>query len=735
MRTIPHRWSFTGLLAWAMTAMAVSTLHADPRMDWTSWRGPEHNGVSREVGLVDSWSPEGENLLWVREDLGTISTPIVMDGRMYVLARADEGTDIEGERVVCVDAATGKTIWEHKFNVFLSDVPAERVGWSSVVGDPETGNVYALGVCNLFMCLDGKTGKVVWERSMSEEFGMLNTYGGRTNVPIIFEDLVIISGVTIGWGDMARPSHRFLGMNKKTGEVVWYSSTSPLPDDTTYSTPTLAVINGQRMMVFGAGDGDVWAFQPRTGKPIWQYKFSRRGLNVTPLVVGNTVYTGQSEENLDDNTMGALVAIDGTKTGDVTQSAEIWRVKEVMVGKSSPIFVDDRLYAVDDGAGLFVVDPKTGKTLHKQKLGAMMRSSLLYADGKVYACDAAGRWYIFKPDGDKVKIIHRLRLRSTGCFGSPIVSHGRIYLPTTSALYCIGKEGHEPKLGEVPPAPEEDPVSADPTPAQLLLSPAETLVKPGEQVKYTVKLFNSKGQFLKEVEDAEFSVDDFAQIDGKGVLTTSKDAKHVACNVTAKVGDLMATARVRIVPSLPWKFDFADGQIPITWNGARYRHVPRAIDGDYVMVKVTTIPKGTRSQSWMGHTDFHDYSIQADVQAQPGTDKLPDIGMICQRYTLDMMGASQKLQVRTWPPQLRMAKTIPFEWKAGVWYTMKLQASNEGDVAVVRAKVWERDKPEPKEWAIEATDKFPNRNGSPGLYGNATNAEIFIDNIAVTPNK
>src|SRR5580704_6368783 len=128
-------------------------------MDWPNWRGPELNGVSRETGLVDRWTPEGQNVLWKREDLGGRSTPICMRGKLYTLVRDHPDTDIEGEKVVCLDAATGKTIWENVFNVFLSDVPAPRVGWSSVVGDPETGNVFSLGVCGFLQCINGQTGK------------------------------------------------------------------------------------------------------------------------------------------------------------------------------------------------------------------------------------------------------------------------------------------------------------------------------------------------------------------------------------------------------------------------------------------------------------------------------------------------------------------------------------------------------------------------------------------------
>ncbi len=126
--------------------------------DWPYWRGPHFNGVSYETGLIDTWDAQGgpqSNVLWQRDDLGGRSTPVVLNGRLYTIVSAEPGTPREGERVVCVDAATGKDIWENRFNVWLSDVPDTRVGWSSCVADPETGNVYALGVFGYFLCMDG----------------------------------------------------------------------------------------------------------------------------------------------------------------------------------------------------------------------------------------------------------------------------------------------------------------------------------------------------------------------------------------------------------------------------------------------------------------------------------------------------------------------------------------------------------------------------------------------------
>jgi hypothetical protein len=210
----------------------------------------------------------------------------------------------------------------------------------------------------------------------------------------------------------------------------------------------------------------------------------------------------------------------------------------------------------------------------------------------------------------------------------------------------------------------------------------------------------------------------------------------VVVTVTAQVGEMTSKARIRVIPPLPWKFTFDDKQVPGTWIGAAYRHQPKEFDGQSVLVKISTIPKGTRSQSWMGFTSFHDYTIQADLYASGEIDRRADMGLINQRYTLDLMGKGQ-LQIRSWTPrlELRFAKTIPFDWTPGQWYTMKFR-SETGTVGVtLKGKVWKRGEPEPTEWTIEATDKTPNLSGSPGLFGNSSVAEFYIDNVEVSANK
>jgi outer membrane protein assembly factor BamB len=728
---------------------------ADP-LDWPMWRGPEQNGISRETGLPAEWEIDGENMLWKSADLATRSTPIVMNGKLYTLARSNPETTKEGEKVICADAATGKILWENKFNVFLSDVPAERVAWGVVCGDPETGKIYAMGVCGLFQCIDGETGKTLWQHSLSEEFGLLSTYGGRTNVATVFENLVIISAVMTNWGDQAIPAHRFIAFDKATGEVVWFNGTSLRPDDTTYSTPTFHVIGGQQVMVFGSGDGMVWGFQPRTGKALWSYKLSARGLNVSPLVVDDVVYMAQSEENPDDSSMGAIAALNvvGAK-GDVTATAAKWREKKLMVGKSSPVLIDGRLYAFDDGNIMYLLDAKTGEQLQRptRLLGSIMRASPLYADGRIYACTTSA-WHVITPTKDGAKVTHKLRF-PTGeeIHGSPIVSHGRIYLPTINAMYCIGFKDAKPAATARPELPKET-EAADKSPAHVQIVPAEGLLRPGDKVQYRAYLYNALGQKIGEATDAKFSVSGGGEISASGAFAAASEPKHSGVIVTCEAAGLKGTARTRVVPNLPWSFDFnatpvdvpnpvtkaLEGEPPVTWIGARYRHKIREKDGEKVMVKVTTIPKGTRSQSWMGHPDLHDYTIQAEVkgskkQTQEGI-KRPDMGVIAQRYTLDLMGNSQKVQIRSWTAQLqgRFAVDVPFAWEPDTWYVLKFRAETAGDKAVLKGKVWKKGDAEPAEWTITGTDEVGNLQGSPGLFGNASDAEITYDNITVTPN-
>ena len=155
---------------------------------------------------------------------------------------------------MALDADTGKVVWEYKFNIFQSDVPPHRVGWASPAADPETGNIYALGVGATVIALSSD-GKLLWERSIGEEFAAFTTHGGRTMSPLVDGDLVIVSAAVSNWGTRRTAQHRFVALDKRTGEIVYVASPGGRPYDTDYAAPIIATINGTRLLISGSGDG------------------------------------------------------------------------------------------------------------------------------------------------------------------------------------------------------------------------------------------------------------------------------------------------------------------------------------------------------------------------------------------------------------------------------------------------------------------------------------------------
>jgi hypothetical protein len=448
-----------------------------------------------------------------------------------------------------------------------------------------------------------------------------------------------------------------------------------------------------------------------------------------------------------------------------------------------PVVLGDRVYFVDDGAKIYAFDKKTGDTVGKpvKLLGTIVRGSPLVADGKLYACSTSG-WHVLEPTKEGLKFVNRMRFDDEDeVTASPIACNGLVYLTTNARLYCIGEKMAGPgDSRDSGPSPDIVAASTGGTsgePAWVQVVPAEAQIAAGATVPLKVRLFDAAGRFVKE-SPAEFATT-AGGMSKEGVYTAPASG-HTAAIITAKVGSLEGKSRVRSMPPLPWRFDFEDiplaadpktgvvkGEPPLPWIGMRYRHVVREVDGSKCLVKITTIPKGTRSQGWIGPIGLHDYSVQADFRAQetgvekpgsPASDtskssgsdadafakkfgnpaalekaRMPDMGLVAQRYTLDLMGASQQLQLRSWPPQVAtyFSKTIPFAWEAGRWYTMKLEARTKDGSAVLRGKVWPRGEKEPEAWTIEGVHAAGNLQGSPGFFGNSKDSEISIDNVSV----
>lgn len=266
----------------------------------------------------------------------------------------------------------------------------------------------------------------------------------------------------------------------------------------------------------------------------------------------------------------------------------------------------------------------------------------------------------------------------------------------------------------------------------LLITPAETLTS-GEPVEFSVIGFDANGQQTSGIGATAWTQIGLTGTLQDGQFTPTESAGAHAGTVTVQSGDMKATARVRVIPSLPWTEDFETielEKIPTHWIGATGKFFVREKDGNKVLVK-TPVQRGlNRSNVYLGPSTMKDYQIQVDLMGTKNRRRLPDMGLIANRYTLDMLGRHQRLQIRSWASDLRMAKTLDFAWETDVWYTMKMMVEVIEDKAVIRGKVWRTGEPEPAAWTITVEDPLPNREGSPGIYGYSA-TEIYYDNLKV----
>ncbi len=715
--------------------------------DWSHWRGPQQNGSSDSTDLPTSWSADGENLVW-RAPYGTRSTPVVHDGQVYLINAAGEG-ETQQERVVALDFKTGELKWEHRFNVFLTDIVAHRLGWANPCVDPASGQIYAHGVQGLFFCFD-RDGKIVWQRSLTEEFGRVSGYGGRTNSPIIYGDLVIISFLNSSWGPQGKGLHRFLAMDKNTGQVIWWSEAEGAPLDTTYSVPVITTLGGTDLMITGVADGTVRAFKAATGEPVWKFDLSKRGINSSVVVIGNKVYASHSEENFDSSDMGRLVCINAEGQGDITASNEVWRINGLGAGYASPTVGDGMLFVADNAANLHAVNPETGSVYWKFNYGNAAKGSPVYADGKIYVGEESGKFHVLKVskkgcerlDADSFELEN----------GSPIeiqataaVVDGRVLLSTKTDTYCIGKKKAASSSSSVSPVTKGTPGE----PSFLITVPAETVLKPGEKAVFVARRYDKNGHFVDEAE-AEWTLKGLPGAVKMGHYEVPASAVMSAGMLTAKVGELESTARVRIVPNLPYSQDFESieaGGNPSGWITSRLKTQVIELDGQKVLRKFADKPSPifARLRSYIMPPVEEAFTVQADMLGKKKKRFYPDMGVINKGYMLILMGTTRKPVARlvTWDPMPRLQVDVAYDWKPDVWYSVKLSVEkNDKGQGLIRGKVWPQGEAEPDAWTVEMHDPIPTEVGSPGVYAYAVGitetspgTEVLMDNVKVFVNQ
>jgi outer membrane protein assembly factor BamB len=370
--------------------------------DWPQWLGPQRDGVWREKGLLEKFPAGGPKVLW-RTPLGTgYSGPAVANGRVYVMDRQRAvGPDgkperpsrkgiLGTERVVCLDAASGKVLWKHEYECpYKVSYPSGPRTTPLVAGK----RVYTLGAMGDLLCLEADTGRVVWAKNLMKAYGLDGppVWGFAAHPLLDGERLYCIVG---------GPGSAVVALNKDTGREIWKALSS---EEVGYSPPVLCDAGGKRQLIIWLSES-VNGLDPATGAVYWTQEFpvgrppQRPAVNIATVRCNRdrlfltTFYHGSLMLKLDTDKPGASILWKGKSNNPARPDG----LHGLM---AAPVFEGDYVYGVAADGEMCCLAADTGKVLW-QTLAATGGAK---ADcGSAFLIPQGDRFVIFNDLGDLI---------------------------------------------------------------------------------------------------------------------------------------------------------------------------------------------------------------------------------------------------------------------------------------------------------------------------------------------
>jgi outer membrane protein assembly factor BamB len=421
---------------------------------------PDRNNVSAEKNAPVDWDA-GEkgapkNIKW-SAPLGRVTwgAPVVAGGRVFIGTDNDPATPAEQRGVVkCFSEADGKLLWSASHEKLKN--PGEDDGSIGVCSTPAVAGdrVYYVSNRAELVCRAVEDGREVWSLDLRAKLGVLPNQASASSPLVVGERVFVVTGNAADYktGKIKNPTApSFLAVDRATGAVVW-SDHSPGEKIMTgqWGSPGYGVVDGVPQVAFPGGDGWLYSFEPATGKLLWKFdgkaheKRSATGEPETtfqflaaPVFAGGRVYAAIGEPEAGSGP-GALRCLDATKRGDVTATAEVWRLggEAFNDSLSMPAVADDLVFAADAPGYLYCLDAATGKKLWSDDLKANIWGSPLVVDGKVYVQSSEGAVGVYAATREK----KRLALNATlpdAAHGTPVFVNGVLYLTAQKRLFAV----------------------------------------------------------------------------------------------------------------------------------------------------------------------------------------------------------------------------------------------------------------------------------------------------------
>jgi len=372
--------------------------------DWPCWRGPNHDGISLEKGFKTTWK-EPPKVLWEATTGSAFSSFTCAGSKVYTC-----GTKDKKQVLFCLDGNTGKVIWEKPFEKERKD----GQGGDGTRATPtlDAGRGYILGGHGLLVCFDAEKGDETWRKQLNNE-----PQWGYAGSVLIEGDMAVVSP---GGSDGG-----LLALDKKTGKEIWNCTKEPAG----YSTPYPFTFNGKRYIAGFLAKFMVVA-DAKTGREVWRTPWKTDyDVNAAAPIFSN----GHLFLTSGYGTGCALFKL--SEDGDKLAGKEVWRNKTFVSKFQSCILTDGVLYGTNEKRSIKCVEFMTGKELWSVE--GYANATAILADGHLIVLTEKGKLVVAKASPKEFKPIAEAKVLKGRCWTIPTLCNGKLYARNLEKAVCL----------------------------------------------------------------------------------------------------------------------------------------------------------------------------------------------------------------------------------------------------------------------------------------------------------
>ncbi|MHC4149584.1 MAG: PQQ-binding-like beta-propeller repeat protein [Planctomycetota bacterium] len=433
---------------------------AQAQENWPQWRGPDANGVGSATNLPTTWTTT-ENVIW-KTELPSWSggTPIIWGDQIFVTSpsqsevkpkpepepqqqqnqrgrrRRGSGRDPGGQNLllICISKKDGAVLWQRELDTGNRLHRKQNNSSPSPVTDGK--HVWVVTGTGMVTAFD-MGGKSVWQKNLQKEYGDFGLNWGYASSPLLYDGKIIIE---VLHGMRTDDPSYVVSFDVMTGKELWRQerpTDAVMESPDSYTTPAVLEYDGKTEIVITGGDY-VTGHDPETGKELWRAAGlnpeKRRNYRIvaSPVVVDGMIYSPTRKK--------PLLALRAGGSGDVTTSNLAWKWDGAGAPDvPTPVCDGKYFYMVDDGGKITCLDAKSGKVIWGPERTAqgVVSASPLLADGKLYITNERAVTSVVTAGSD-FKMLATNELDGTYTLSSPVVSGSKLFIRTSTHLYCIG---------------------------------------------------------------------------------------------------------------------------------------------------------------------------------------------------------------------------------------------------------------------------------------------------------